>query len=154
MIPGSAVRHSGQNLRNQTALRYARGICGWAYDRVTLWAEKDPRQTEWRTDRAGVLEDVEALCLICDHAHWLRQFTVRHDVLPWANAINTPLTAANGQRYYRVPKIDKSSTPWQPSTENVETISGNDPEGWWKRQMENYGKAVDWYDDNLGRRET
>ena len=154
MVPGSGVRTSEHNLRNQTALRYARGICGFAFDRVTQWAKLDPTETRWRTQRAGVLEDVEALCLICEHAHWLRQFTMKHDIIPWANALASPETAANGQQYYRVPKIDKTSEPWQPSTENVTTVAGNAPLNWWKRQMENYGKAVDWYDDNLGRRET
>lgn len=100
----------------------------------------------------GVLEDVEALCLICDHTHWLRQFLYRHDMLPWVNALNEVHTVPNIGTYMRVPKIDKSTTPWQPSTENITTISGNAPLNWWKRQMVNYGKAVDYYDDNYAQR--
>ena len=127
MVPGSAIRDTEINLRNQTALRYGRAICGYAFEKVERWATLNPRETAWRTQMPGVLEDVEALCLICDHTHWLRQFLYRHDMLPWVNALNEVHTVPNIGTYMRVPKIDKSTTPWQPSTENITTISWQCP---------------------------
>lgn len=155
MIPGSAIRDSGINLRNQTALRYGRGICGNGFEKVDDWSKLDPLGTRWVTEKPNVQDDVEALCLVCDHAHWLRQFLVKHDVLPWQNSLDEVLThPVTNQQYMRVPKIDKSGELWLPSSENITTIAGNAPINWWKRQMVNYGKAVDWYDEHFGRRGT
>ena len=54
--------------------------------------------------------------------------------------------------YMRCPKIDKSGAKWIPAEGNVATSSGNAPLNWWKRQMENWGKAVDYYDDHYATR--
>ena len=164
MIPGSAVRDSEVNLRNRTALRYGRAICGFSFERVTRWAainphtpgRRDATALFWQEEEPGVQDDVEALCLTCNHAHWLRQFLRKHDILPWVNAFDSALTKPGTEsRYWRVPKIDRTVDPWVPhATENVTTIAGNAGQvPWWKRQMTNFGKAVDFYDDHFGRRE-
>lgn len=154
MIPGSAVRDSGVNLRNQTALQYGRAICGYAFQRTKALADMSPTSERTLPEVDRVRPYVEALCLVCNHAHWLRQFLYKHDTLPWRNALDEVLTHPTaGTRYKRVPLIDKSSEPWQPSAENFTTIGGNAPDRWYKQQMVNYGKAVDYYDENYGRRD-
>ena len=156
LIPGSSVRTTLHNLRNQFTLRYGRGICGYGYQRVTEWADLDPTEERWKTQQAGVQEDVEALCLTCDHAFWLRQFLHRHDPLPWINSVDSATThPTSGQQYYRVPKVDRTNPKlWIPhATENITTVAGNAPVRWWKNQMINFGKAVDYFDENYASRD-
>ena len=156
LIPGSSVRTTLHNLRNQFTLRYGRGICGYAFDRVDLWSKLDPLQELWKTQKAGVLEDVEALCLTCNHAFWLRQFLHKHDPLPWINSVDAAVThPTSHQQYYRVPMIDKTNPElWVPhATKNITTIAGNAPVRWWKNQMINFGKAVDYFDDHFASRD-
>lgn len=154
MIPGSAIRDTGVNLRNQTGLRYGRAICGFAFDRVSFWSKLDPLQQLWRTLQPEIQEEVEALCTTCTHPYWLRQFIHKHDIVPWANAFDVDVVhPVSKQKYRRVPKIDKSGELWVPhATDNITTIAGNAPQNWWKTQMENYGKAVDFYDEHFGSR--
>ena len=154
MIPGSAVRDSGVNLRNQNALQYGRAICGFAFSRAKELHDVDPTSERALSHVPLVQPYVEAICLVCNHAHWLRQFLFKHDVIPWRNALDEVLTRPNsGGRYKRVPLIDKTSEPWQPSTENFTTFTGSNLNRWYEQQMINFGKAVDYYDDNYGTRE-
>ena len=151
------------NMRNQNGLQYGRGACGYVFDKILLYSKLPHDQggsgvlaTDWRMQRAGVLEDVEALCLTCDHAHWLRQFIVKHDMAAWRAALDELTVVTRDERtfsYMRCPKIDRSSIPWQPAAGNIATFSGNAPLNWWKRHMVNWGLAVDYYDDHYGRRE-
>ena len=93
--------------------------------------------------------------LTCDHAFWLRQFLHKHDPLPWINSVDAATThPVSKQQYYRVPMIDKTDpTLWVPhATKNITTIAGNAPVNWWKRQMVNFGKAVDYFDEHYSRR--
>ena len=151
------------NMRNQNGLQYGRGACGYVFDKILLYSKLPHDQggsgvlaRDWRMQRAGVLEDVEALCLTCDHAHWLRQFIVKHDMATWRAALDELIVVTRDERtfsYMRCPKIDRSSIPWQPAAGNIATFSGNAPLNWWKRHMVNWGLAVDYYDDHYGRRE-
>ena len=52
LIPGSSVRTTLHNLRNQFTLRYGRGIAGFGYQRVTEWAALDPLQERWKTQQS------------------------------------------------------------------------------------------------------
>ena len=151
------------NMRNQNGLQYGRGVCGYVFDKILAYSKLPHDQggsgvlaRDWRMQRAGVLEDVEALCLTCDHAHWLRQFIVKHDMAAWRAALDELIVVTRDERtfsYMRCPKIDRSSIPWQPAAGNIATFSGNAPLNWWKRHMVNWGEAVDYYDDHYGRRE-
>ena len=151
------------NMRNQNALQLGRGACGYVFDKVLLYS-KLPQDgggsgvlaTDWKMQRGGVLEDVEALCLTCPHPYWLRQFIVKHDVARWRTALDELLVRTAGGRtfsYMRCPKIDRSTEIWLPSTASITTFSGNAPLNWWKTQMVNWGKAVDYYDAHFARRD-
>ena len=150
------------NMRNQNALQFGRGACGYVFDKVLLYSKLPPEQggsgvlaRDWKMQRAGVLEDVEELCLTCNHAHWLRQFIIKHDMITWRAALDELLVREADDRtfrYMRCPKIDKSSVPWQPASASITTFAGNAPLNWWKRQMVNYGLAVDYYDEHFSRR--
>ncbi len=155
--------HSDEsNLRNQNGLQYGRGICGYVYDKLDLWSKLRGEDggsgsiaTDWRMQMPGVLEDVEALCLSCPHPYWLRQFIRRHDENLWRTALDELLVRTAGGRefrYMRCPKIDKSGEKWVPAAGNVATFAGNAPLNWWKRQMVNWGRAVDYYDDHYAAR--
>ena len=150
------------NLRNQNGLQYGRGACGYVYDKLDLWSKLRGEDggsgsiaTDWRMQMPGVLEDVEALCLVCPHAYWLRQFINKHDHIRWRAALDELLVRTAGGRefrYMRCPKIDKSTEKWLPATGNITTFAGNAPLNWWKRQMTNWGRAVDYYDDHYAAR--
>ena len=150
------------NIRNQNGLQVGRGICGHNYEQLVRWGKLRGEDggsgsiaTDWKMQMQGVREDVEAACYICDHAHWLRQFIVKHDYLAWRHALDELVVKTVGERtfsYMRLPKVDKSSEPWQPATGNITTFSGTAPLNWWKRQMVNWGEAVDEYDERYGRR--
>ena len=150
------------NIRNQNGLQYGRGACGYVYDKLDLWSKLRPEDggsgsiaTDWRMQMPGVLEDVEALCLVCPHPYWLRQFIIRHDHIRWRQALDELLVRTAGGRdfrYMRCPKIDKSGEKWLPAAGNVATFAGNAPLNWWKRQMVNWGRAVDYYDDHYASR--
>lgn len=159
MLPDT--RHDTEsNLRNQIALRVGRGLVGHNFDQA-LRLHNMPRQGspdelrhDWTTQLPAVRADVEEMCFdTCAHAYWLRQFMLRLDIVPWANALAEVLTApAGGGTYMRLPKIDKTGAKWTPSADSVATFAGTAPLNWWKRQMVNFGKAVDYYDDHFGQR--
>ena len=114
------------NIRNQNGLQYGRGACGYVFDKLDLWSKLRPEDggsgsiaTDWRMQMPGVLEDVEALCLVCPHPYWLRQFIIRHDHIRWRAALDELLVRTAGGRdfrYMRCPKIDKSGEKrWLPA---------------------------------------
>ena len=151
-------------MKNQNGLQYGRGICGYNFLQLTEWAALRPEDggsgriaTDWRMRMPSVLEDIEALCLACPHPYWLRQFINRHDEAAWRTALDELVTKTAGGRtftYMRCPKIDKSDPKrWLPAEGNVATSSGNAPLNWWKRQMVNWGEAVDYWDDHYAARD-
>ena len=151
------------NIRNQNGLQYGRGACGYVFDKLDLWSKLRGEDggsgsiaTDWRMQMPGVLEDVEALCLVCPHPYWLRQFIIKHDHIRWRAALDELLVRTAGGRdfrYMRCPKIDKTGAKWLPAEGNITTFAGNAPLNWWKRQMVNWGRAVDYYDEHYAARD-
>ena len=150
------------NMRNQNALQVGRGMCGYAFQQTEDFARlpidgggTGNVATDWKLHYPKVLEDIQELCVFCEHAFFLRQFLIKHDMLAWRNALDEVLVKRAGDqelRYMRCPKVDKTSEPWMPSTENFATFSGNAPLRWWKNNMVKWGEAVDYYDAHYGQR--
>ena len=150
------------NMRNQNALQVGRGMCGYAFQQTEDFARlpidgggTGNVATDWKLHYPKVLEDIQELCVFCEHAFFLRQFLIKHDVVAWRNALDEVLVKRAGDqelRYMRCPKVDKTSEPWMPSTDNFATFSGNAPLRWWKNNMVKWGEAVDYYDAHYGQR--
>lgn len=151
------------NIRNQNGLQYGRGTCGHNFEQLDLWSKLRGEDggsgsiaTDWKMRMIGVREDVEELCLMCPHPYFLRQFINLHDHLAWRRALDELLVKTAGGRefrYMRCPKIDKTGDKWQPAEGSITTFAGNAPLNWWKRQMVNWGKAVDYYDAHYAARD-
>ena len=162
----SGVAHSADSVeRDRIALWYWRTLLGYTYERLRSFERKP---TDSRGIAAGLrwqdeLNELSALdALICDgcggHHLQTRDFKKSMDLTAW-KAQQMHHTLQNKRPVARLPKIDKTVPQrWRPSSESVFGIGLNDASAasgnYWRSYAEQFGKAVDrWDNDPLVRAE-
>ena len=146
---GHDLDHSDEsNLRNKVTLWWGRALAGETFKQLSEWFALPPVIPEgatvdenWRLVQPTVEAHMQIVCDNCLGFNILRRFHRRCSPIDWNTALNSGLLT--------VPDFDQER--WSPRAvvRNFTLESRSRRTELWDDLMEWYGKALDWYDDNV-----
>ena len=146
---GHELDHSDEsNLRNKVTLWWGRGLAGETFKQLSEWFALPPIVPEgatvdenWRLVQPTIEALMQTVCDNCLGFNILRRFHRRCSPIDWNTALNSGLLT--------VP--DFTQEEWAPRAvvRNFTLESRSRRTELWDDLMEWYGKALDWYDNNV-----
>ena len=144
------------NSRNRIGMRYARGLCGHAFEEFTRLEEMPPegsdaQRNDWMHNLGNMQALSDLLCEACaGGGTWLHDFIANIDVELWDTALDEIIDDTS-QQTMRLPKIDKTNPDllipallsvvwWSVTTDSAARKT------WWKGRIRDFSAAAAKFD--------